>query len=119
MDKTYFPNNIVEFSGPLPYTLLNFGWGQFPIKFLIEFVDQNNKPIELFYVLKVIFNSAVYFTVVVALNKLDYSQSGHQVLGDEKWFDIEIYRHDFKKISKDFNSIGKKIPNHSSSILDH
>lgn len=59
-----------------PFRLTRLGWGEFPIRLQLYFVDKRrNKSLDMIHHLK-----------------LDYTLSGQQLLGSERGFDIELDR---------------------------
>ncbi|KXS18924.1 yeats-domain-containing protein [Gonapodya prolifera JEL478] len=73
---SYAPNHIVEVREP-PFYLTRFGWGEFPVKVEVVLVDEKrNRTLEFVHELK-----------------LDKRNSGAQVLGGEKVYEVELDRH--------------------------
>ncbi|KND03597.1 uncharacterized protein SPPG_01072 [Spizellomyces punctatus DAOM BR117] len=70
----YRPYDVVEISEP-PFRLTRYGWGEFPVRLQVYFVDERNKPVDFIHILK-----------------LDTSKSGRQVLGTERIIDLELDR---------------------------
>jgi transcription initiation factor IIF auxiliary subunit len=73
-----------------PFKLTRLGWGEFPIRIQLFFVDKKrNKTVDLIHHLK-----------------LDDSHSGKQLLGSERSIEIELDRNtDFKDTSSTPSSI--------------
>ncbi|KAJ3341856.1 YEATS domain-containing protein 2 [Gonapodya sp. JEL0774] len=73
--ESYAPNNVIEIHEP-PFYLTRFGWGEFPVKVEVIFVDEKrNRMLEFLHELK-----------------LDQRHSGAQVLGGETVYEIELDR---------------------------
>ncbi|KAJ3031312.1 UNVERIFIED_CONTAM: YEATS domain-containing protein 2 [Siphonaria sp. JEL0065] len=66
----YRPNDVIDVSTP-PFQVTRYGWGEFPIRVRLFFVDPRNKTMDLMYSIK-----------------LDRFLSGRQVLGGEVWTDL-------------------------------
>ncbi|KAI8980462.1 hypothetical protein BDB01DRAFT_851750 [Pilobolus umbonatus] len=83
LHPSYKPHDVVDVT-EAPFRITRLGWGEFPIRIQLFFVDnKRNKSIDIIHHLK-----------------LDESHSGKQVLGGERNIDIELDRHtDFKDIS--------------------
>ncbi|KAI9204930.1 uncharacterized protein BJ171DRAFT_91905 [Polychytrium aggregatum] len=47
----YKPYDVVEITEP-PFRLVRYGWGEFPIRLQIHFLDTRNKPLDIIHVLK-------------------------------------------------------------------
>ncbi|XP_019849104.1 PREDICTED: YEATS domain-containing protein 2-like [Amphimedon queenslandica] len=74
LHPTYAPNDIITISRP-PYQLIRFGWGEFPVRVQLQFIDPLNKPIDVLHPLK-----------------LDQTHSGEQMLGAETIANIQLVR---------------------------
>ena len=74
LHPTYQPNDIVTIYKP-PFQLIRFGWGEFPVRVQLQFIDPINKPVDIIHPLK-----------------LDQTHSGEQMLGTETVVDIELVR---------------------------
>ncbi|KAJ3384963.1 YEATS domain-containing protein 2 [Lobulomyces angularis] len=72
LHPSYKPYDVVDVTTP-PFHLTRSGWGEFPIRLQVHFVDSRNKPVNLIHILK-----------------LDKFFSGKQVLGLEQIFDLEL-----------------------------
>ncbi|KAJ3345081.1 YEATS domain-containing protein 2 [Entophlyctis luteolus] len=71
----YKPNNVVDVSTP-PFQVTRYGWGEFPVRVRLFFVDPaRNKSVD------------IMFTI-----KLDQTLTGTQVLGNEIWTDVTLDR---------------------------
>lgn len=81
LHPSYKPNDVVDVTES-PFKLTRFGWGEFPIRIQLFFVDKKrNKAVDLIHHLK-----------------LDNSHSGKQLLGGERSIEIELDRNtDFKE----------------------
>ena len=66
-----YENNIVDLE--FPFKIVREGWGEFPIRLKLFFVDERNKPTDLIYQLK-----------------LDGPLSGSYTLGSEKVYNIDL-----------------------------
>ncbi|CAG8488368.1 3459_t:CDS:10 [Paraglomus brasilianum] len=74
LHQSYKPYHIVDVIEP-PFQISRLGWGEFPVRIQLFFVDKRNKPVELVHSLK-----------------LDYSNTGKQKVGEERRFDLELDR---------------------------
>eukprot|EP01137_Pigoraptor_chileana_P020662 Opistho-2@83312 len=74
LHPSYRPNDVVEVSSP-PFQLTRRGWGEFPVRVQLHFVDSRNKPVDIIHSLK-----------------LDRTYSGLQKLGTETIVDVELNR---------------------------
>lgn len=83
LHPSYKPHDVIDVT-EAPFKLTRLGWGQFPIRIQLFFVDKRrNKTIDLIHHLK-----------------LDNSHSGRQLLGGERSIEIELDRNtDFKDTS--------------------
>ncbi|KAI8091278.1 yeats family-domain-containing protein [Gilbertella persicaria] len=83
LHPSYKPHDVVDVTEP-PFKLTRFGWGEFPIRIQLFFVDKRrNKAVDLIHHLR-----------------LDNSHSGKQLLGGERMIEIELDRNtDFKDTS--------------------
>jgi transcription initiation factor IIF auxiliary subunit len=48
----YRPNDVIDITQP-PFHLTRYGWGEFPVRIRIFFVDPRNKPVDIVHSLKV------------------------------------------------------------------
>ena len=53
LHPSYQPNDVVEVASP-PFQLTRRGWGEFPVRIQLHFVDPENKPVDILHNLKVI-----------------------------------------------------------------
>ncbi|KAI8847506.1 yeats family-domain-containing protein [Chytridium lagenaria] len=74
LHSDYKPFDVVTVAEP-PFQLIRYGWGEFPIRIRLYFLDYINKPVDIIYTLK-----------------LDRFLTGSHVLGGEAWMDIELDR---------------------------
>ncbi|KAJ1929548.1 hypothetical protein IWQ60_001093 [Tieghemiomyces parasiticus] len=74
LHPSYRPHDVVDLTGP-KFQLTRYGWGEFPLKLKLYFVDPRNKPVDLIHNLD-----------------LDKSLSGRQVPGREQIIDLELDR---------------------------
>ncbi|CEP11888.1 hypothetical protein [Parasitella parasitica] len=83
LHPSYKPNDVVDVTEP-PFKLTRFGWGEFPVRIQLFFVDKRrNKAVDLIHHLK-----------------LDNYHTGKQLLGGERSIEIELDRNtDFKDTS--------------------
>ncbi|CAG8657747.1 45343_t:CDS:2, partial [Gigaspora margarita] len=51
LHQSYRPLDVVDVTEP-PFQLTRFGWGEFPIRIQLIFVDNKNKPVDLIHNLK-------------------------------------------------------------------
>ncbi|KAJ3149270.1 YEATS domain-containing protein 2 [Geranomyces michiganensis] len=70
----YRPFDVIEVTDP-PFRLTRYGWGEIPVRLQLYFSDDRNKPVDIIHVLK-----------------LDKMKSGRQVLGSERFIDLELDR---------------------------
>ncbi|XP_078000170.1 YEATS domain-containing protein 2-like [Glandiceps talaboti] len=75
LHPSYRPNDLVEVSEP-PFHLTRRGWGEFPVRVQLHFVDQRNKKVDIIHNLK-----------------LDRTYTGLQTLGAETVVDVELDRY--------------------------
>lgn len=74
LHPSYRPNDIVEVNRP-PFHLTRRGWGEFPVRVQLHFVDPRNKRVDIIHELK-----------------LDRTYTGLQTLGSETVVDLELDR---------------------------
>ncbi|XP_032232605.1 YEATS domain-containing protein 2 [Nematostella vectensis] len=77
LHPSYRPNDIVEIKKP-PFQITRRGWGEFPIRVQLHFVDSRNKRVDIIHELK-----------------LDKTYTGLQTMGAETVVDLEIERRTF------------------------
>ncbi|KAI9092877.1 hypothetical protein DFS34DRAFT_632190 [Phlyctochytrium arcticum] len=70
----YRPYDVVEVAEP-PFRLTRYGWGEFPVRAQLYFVDESNKPVDFIHILK-----------------LDQSKSEKQTFGAERTIELELDR---------------------------
>ena len=75
LHPSYIPNDIVHILQP-PFQLTRRGWGEFPIRVQLHFVDTRNKKFDIIHHLK-----------------LDKTYTGLQTLGAETLINLELNRH--------------------------
>ena len=80
LHPSYRPNDIVEVNKP-PFHLTRRGWGEFPIRAQLHFVDSRNKRVDIIHELK-----------------LDRTYTGLQTLGAETLVDLELDRKTFEDL---------------------
>ncbi|KAI8072413.1 yeats family-domain-containing protein [Gongronella butleri] len=83
LHPSYKPHDVVDVTEP-PYRLTRLGWGEFPIRLQLHFVDKRrNRSLDVIHQLR-----------------LDHTHSGRQVFGAERAIDIELDRNtDFDDVS--------------------
>ena len=74
LHPSYRPNDIVEVN-KVPFHLTRRGWGEFPVRVQLHFVDPRNKRVDIIHELK-----------------LDRTYTGLQTLGSETVVDLELDR---------------------------
>lgn len=74
LHPSYRPNDIVEVN-KAPFHLTRRGWGEFPVRVQLHFVDPRNKRVDIIHELK-----------------LDRTYTGLQTLGSETVVDLELDR---------------------------
>lgn len=74
LHPSYAPNDIVKVTQS-PFHLIRRGWGEFPIRVQLHFINPNQRPIDIIHNLK-----------------LDKTKTGRQMLGAETIVDIELER---------------------------
>ncbi|RUS24917.1 yeats family-domain-containing protein [Jimgerdemannia flammicorona] len=52
LHPSYHPHDVVDVNVP-PFHLTRYGWGEFPLRVRLFFVDRKNKPVDVIHVLKV------------------------------------------------------------------
>ncbi len=72
LHPSYHPNDIVRVRSP-PFHLTRLGWGEFPVRVQLEFVDKANKNVDVIHNLV-----------------LDRTHTGEQTLGAETVVDLDI-----------------------------
>lgn len=77
LHPSYRPNDIVEVNKP-PFHLTRRGWGEFPVRVQLHFIDPRNKRVDIIHELK-----------------LDRTYTGLQTLGAETVVDLELDRRTF------------------------
>ena len=77
LHPSYQPNDLVEVSKP-PFQVTRRGWGEFPVRVQLHFVENKNKRVDIIHHLK-----------------LDKTYTGLQTLGAETHVDIELDRKNF------------------------
>jgi len=82
LHPSFAPNNIVEVSSP-PFQITRTGWGEFPVRIQIHFIDSRNKPLNIIHQLQLCGNQ----------------KSGLQTLGGETTITVELDREFFREIS--------------------
>ncbi|XP_033101925.1 YEATS domain-containing protein 2-like [Anneissia japonica] len=75
LHPSYRPNDLVEVKEP-PFHLTRRGWGEFPIRIQLHFVDPRNKKVDIIHQIK-----------------LDRTYTGLQTLGAETIVDVELDRY--------------------------
>lgn len=73
LHHSYKPNDVIEIRSA-PFHLTRRGWGEFPLRVRIFFLNELNKPVDVIHHLK-----------------LDKSHSGRQVVGNETLVDISLF----------------------------
>jgi transcription initiation factor IIF auxiliary subunit len=75
LHPSYKPNDIVDVAEP-PFYLTRKGWGEFPIRLQLHFVDpERNKPVSYIHVIK-----------------LGNTKLNRYVFGSERPYDVELDR---------------------------
>lgn len=74
LHSSYAPNDLVKVT-QTPFHLIRRGWGEFPIRVQLHFVNPSQRPIDIIHNLK-----------------LDKTKTGQQTLGAETIVDIELER---------------------------
>ena len=77
LHPSYQPNDLVEICKP-PFQVTRRGWGEFPVRVQLHFVDNKNKRVDIIHHLK-----------------LDKTYTGLQTLGAETHVEIELDRKNF------------------------
>ncbi len=98
LHPSFEPNTVVEVYQP-PFHLTRRGWGEFPVRVRLFFVDPKNKPIDIIHHLKVCCCTVTFCCHLHALLQLDTTLSGLQTLGGETPVDVELDRFFFDKRS--------------------
>ncbi|CAL1547589.1 unnamed protein product [Lymnaea stagnalis] len=86
LHHSYKPNDLVEISSP-PFHLTRRGWGEFPVRVQLHFVDSRNKTVDIIHHLK-----------------LDKTFTGLQTPGAETVLDVELDRDFFDTSIRGNNS---------------
>ena len=82
LHPSYAPNDIIKVT-QAPFHLIRRGWGEFPIRVQLHFINPNQRPIDIIHNLK-----------------LDKTKTGRQTLGAETIVDIELEKSSIKDNSK-------------------
>ncbi|XP_038048877.1 YEATS domain-containing protein 2-like [Patiria miniata] len=82
LHPSYRPNDLVEVKEP-PFHLTRRGWGEFPIRIQLHFLDPRNKKVDIIHPLK-----------------LDRTYTGLQTLGAETIVDVELDRYLFDELGQ-------------------
>ena len=82
LHPSYAPNDIIKVT-QAPFHLIRRGWGEFPIRVQLHFINPNQRPIDIIHNLK-----------------LDKTRTGQQTLGAETIVDIELEKSSIKDNSK-------------------
>ncbi|KAK6181684.1 hypothetical protein SNE40_009491 [Patella caerulea] len=81
LHPSYRPNDLVEICQP-PFHLTRRGWGEFPIRIQLHFVDSRDKKVDVIHHLK-----------------LDRTYTGLQTLGAETIVDVELEREEYTDVN--------------------
>ena len=100
LHPSYRPNDIVEVNKP-PFHLTRRGWGEFPVRVQLHFVDPRNKRVDIIHELK-----------------LDRTYTGLQTLGSETVIDLELDRRTFEDICVPLETLSGKEGSLSSNSTD-
>lgn len=90
LHPSYRPNDIVEVNKP-PFHLTRRGWGEFPVRVQLHFVDPRNKRVDIIHELK-----------------LDRTYTGLQTLGSETVVDLELDRRTFEDVCVPLETLSGK-----------
>ncbi|KAI7901072.1 uncharacterized protein BX663DRAFT_562767 [Cokeromyces recurvatus] len=94
LHPSYKPHDVVDVTDA-PFKLTRLGWGEFPVRIQLFFVDKRrNKSVDLIHHLK-----------------LDNTQSGKQLLGSERSIEIELDR------NTDFNDTTTSTPTNNIPVM--
>ena len=97
LHPSYQPNDLVEVCKP-PFQVTRRGWGEFPVRVQLHFVENKNKRVDIIHHLK-----------------LDKSYTGLQTLGAETHVDIELDRKNFVGLSSSKSSVEDTYRKNTSS----
>ena len=81
LHPSYKPNDLVEVCKP-PFQVTRRGWGEFPVRVQLHFLENKNKRVDIIHHLK-----------------LDKTSTGLQTLGAETHVEIELDRKNFDGLS--------------------
>ena len=98
LHPSYAPNDIIKVT-QAPFHLVRRGWGEFPIRVQLHFINPNQRPVDIIHNLK-----------------LDKTKTGQQTLGAETIVDIELERSSVEDKSK---SEVKYTKTNDDNILNH
>uniref|UniRef100_A0A2C9M171 YEATS domain-containing protein 2 n=1 Tax=Biomphalaria glabrata TaxID=6526 RepID=A0A2C9M171_BIOGL len=98
LHHSYKPNDLVEISSP-PFHLTRRGWGEFPVRVQLHFVDPRNKKVDIIHHLK-----------------LDKTFTGLQTPGAETVIEVELEK-DFFEPSDSSAVIKYNTPSDSSAMI--
>lgn len=99
LHPSYRPNDIVEVNKP-PFHLTRRGWGEFPVRVQLHFVDPRNKRVDIIHELK-----------------LDRTYTGLQTLGSETVVDLELDRRTFEDNCIPLGTLSGKEDRFSANLL--
>ena len=97
LHPSYAPNDIVKVTQS-PFHLIRRGWGEFPIRVQLHFINPNQRPIDIIHNLK-----------------LDKTKTGQQTLGAETIVDIELE----KSVKDSTNREVQRATSSDSMLLNH
>ena len=101
LHPSYRPNDIVEVNKP-PFHLTRRGWGEFPVRVQLHFIDPRNKRVDIIHELK-----------------LDRTYTGLQTLGAETVVDLELDRRTFSDKCIPFDASSTSIEESFATNLIH
>eukprot|EP01090_Pellita_catalonica_P010638 TRINITY_DN2206_c0_g2_i1.p1 TRINITY_DN2206_c0_g2~~TRINITY_DN2206_c0_g2_i1.p1 ORF type:complete len:681 (+),score=117.61 TRINITY_DN2206_c0_g2_i1:3-2045(+) len=98
LHPSFAPNDVVDVISP-PFHLTRRGWGEFPIRAQLHFVDATNKPVDIIHSLK-----------------FDHTKSGLQMLGGETCEDVELNKKFFDDQQSQSSTTTTTAPSKSEQI---
>eukprot|EP00834_Sanchytrium_tribonematis_P005141 NODE_292_length_10587_cov_0.520881.p3 type:complete len:475 gc:universal NODE_292_length_10587_cov_0.520881:8344-9768(+) len=98
--NSYKPHEVVDVTSP-PFYVTRLGWGEFISRIQIFFHDSRNSPIDIPYHLK-----------------LDQQCIGKEVLGDEKFYELNLRKDTRFEPPRNFPGHDKFVPNFLESPID-
>lgn len=101
LHPSYQPNDLIELCKP-PFQVTRRGWGEFPVRVQLHFVENKNKRVDIIHHLK-----------------LDKTYTGLQTLGSETHVEIELDRKNFDGLNQYSSRMGTDVVQRTCSELEN